>query len=324
MTLTEIYGNIESDLSQVEEYLEVALASPNRLVQDLNAYFLRTKGKRVRPALVLLASRIGRAIPDQALRLSCAIELIHMATLVHDDVVDAADVRRGRKTVHVLWGNPVAVLYGDFMWTKSLASVADFASPALTTSLCRAVARMTEGELTQITQRNNLSLTQTDYIDIIERKTASLMATACEAGGIIADLPSSQTERLREFGRYFGLAFQIVDDTLDYAGTAEAFGKPIGHDIREKKMTLPVIHAIETFRGEDRTALFAILEKPSLEMQDVEALVALLRHNGCLDASLDHARRFAAQALDCLADLPPSPSLASLRALTGYVTARDR
>lgn len=324
MILSDIYGAIEDDLAQVEERLEVALASPTRLVQDLNGYFLRGKGKRVRPALVLLSARNGHFLPDHALRLAAAIELIHMATLIHDDVVDEADLRRGRRTIHRMWGNPVAVLYGDYTWSKALASIADFCTPALTTSLCRAVARMTDGELTQISQRNNLSLTRNDYVDIIERKTASLMAAACESGGIVADLPSSQTTRLREFGRYFGLAFQIVDDALDFTTTEETFGKPIGHDIREKKMTLPVIVAIETLRDADRAALFGTLEKPTLDAADVESLTALLQRHHCIDQALAQARRYADQALEFLSDLPPSPALASLRALTEYVLERDR
>jgi octaprenyl-diphosphate synthase len=322
-TAANLFAPIARDLDKVERILKDTLqqhASPG--VDRLLAHLAHYKGKRLRPALLLLtAQACGKVTPSHHL-LAAVVEMIHNATLVHDDVLDSASIRRHVPTVNALLGNQASILLGDYLFTHAfhLASTLDDARA------CQIIGEATNhlcaGELQQICRSGNIALSEEEYIDIINAKTAELTACCCKLGAIYAGRSVEVIDRLANFGRSLGIAFQIVDDLLDLIGAEETVGKSLGTDLEQQKMTLPLIHLLHSAPKEQATRVRAILTATGNHKR--EALLPELREAGSLQYAQRKAEAFAASALADLECLPVSPGRAVLETLADRVVHRDR
>ncbi|HCH37181.1 MAG TPA: hypothetical protein DEU67_04090, partial [Acidobacteria bacterium] len=243
--LAQIFEPIHADLQAVEQEYARQVESRVELIPQIGKYIQRSGGKRIRPALLLMASRLAAYRGDQAVLFASVVEFIHTATLVHDDIVDDSQVRRGQEAVHLRWGNEKTVLLGDYLYIKSMGMALSHDSLDVVRLLCEVTLRMIEGELYQLTKNGDVDITEEQHFDIIRRKTAYLFGGCAEIGGRLGQVPEDQAEALREYGFNLGVAFQVIDDLLDYTATESELGKPIGSDLREGKVTLPVIYLLQ-------------------------------------------------------------------------------
>ena len=239
--LAQIFEPIREDLDAVEREFHRHIQSRVALIPEMGRYIQKSGGKRVRPAVLLMASRLSGYTGDRAVLYASVVEFIHTATLVHDDIIDGADLRRGRLAVHSRWGNDITVLLGDYLYIKSMAMALTYDSLEVIRELCDVTLRMIEGELYQLTKAGDVDITEEEHFDIIRRKTAFLFGGCAQIGGMLGDVSPEEESALREYGFNLGIAFQLVDDLLDYTADQVALGKPIGADLREGKVTLPVI-----------------------------------------------------------------------------------
>ncbi len=288
--------------------------------RQLLAGSLRQGGKRIRPILALLAAEALGGSPAPAVDAAAAAELIHTASLLHDDVVDHAATRRGKPTLHSLWGNKLAVLGGDFILAQALRLLLGTGDLRLMESMATTVAAMGEGEILQIFHLFDTDTTEEDYLARIRRKTAVLMACACEMGARLAGASPSAVEALKAYGMAVGLAFQVVDDLLDYVGDQTTVGKPVGSDLLEGNLTLPVIHALRKPGG---GVIRDWLERRALTPKRVQHVADLVRRYGSLDYAYGVAEGFVKEAQAALAGLPDTPARAWLDALAVYLLCRE-
>ncbi|MDQ7849934.1 MAG: polyprenyl synthetase family protein [Armatimonadota bacterium] len=323
MDLAQIYAPIQHDLDALDGLLRAELASEDPLVGELVTYVLSTRGKLVRPALTCLAAEAIGGGEEERLYLAGTVELIHIASLIHDDIIDQADVRRGSPTVNVQWGNQLAVLLGDLLFARAFDLISRVRHPQVAPAVAHAAVRMSQAEIKQLEYAAEPHQHEGVYLEIIEGKTAALFSAACRGGALLAGGTAEQAAALAEFGLSWGMSFQITDDTLDLTSRPEALGKPIGSDIQGGKVTLPVIHALRCASPGDRAELLRLLQTPSADGQ-VEEVRPLLDRYGAIEYAVDVARRYAARAAAALEALPPSPARQSLRALTEFVLVRPR
>jgi len=332
MDLSRIYSPVQDDLEALDGLLRAELRSDDPFVGDLVAHVLRSHGKMVRPALVCLsalASTNGAARPpdrDARLEIAGAVELIHVASLVHDDVIDTADLRRGQATVNAVWGNQVAVLLGDYLFSKAFHLLARLRRTDLAAAMAWATVRMSQAEIKQIKYGNAPHTDETIYFDIIEGKTAQLMSAACRCGAMTAGAAEDEARALAAFGLEWGMAFQITDDALDLTASPSSLGKPIGSDIQTGKVTLPIIYALLEAPEADRQQLEAMLMRTNGDAgEDPSAGVReILARCGAVDYALSVARSRAGRAAAALGALHDSPARASLHELVEFVTVRTR
>lgn len=321
-TLDDIQGPVQDQLDRVIDELRRIIVSDFDRIEEVNQYLLLLRGKLLRPALVLLANRIGRPQDPRAVSLAAVVELVHLATLVHDDAVDHSVLRRGQPTVNALWSHQVAIIMGDYLYSRAIIELAEVGSHEATKVMARAANEMSVGEMRQLTAYDALDFDEDDYDRLIAAKTASLMSAACELGALVGD--ASLRERMASFGHNLGMAFQIADDLLDYTGSADVTGKPTGHDLRERKVTLPLVGAMaraNRAQMEDIRHFFTLVDPSDDEIGRVVKMVAEL---GGLDYAREKADRFAASALDALEGLPGGAALDALRASVAYATQRKR
>lgn len=312
---------IRGDLDEVERLLVQTLESPRACVTRLVAHLDNYRGKRLRPALLLVtAHACGRIVPAHH-TLGAVVEMIHTATLVHDDVLDGATVRRHRATANVAWGNQNSILLGDYLFTHAfhLASTVDARACAI---IGAATNRVCEGELHQGTERGNLELSEADYLDIVDGKTAELTACCCRLGALYSGATADVVEGLSRYGRHLGIAFQIADDLLDLVGEEQKTGKSLGSDVEQQKLTLPLIRLLAKAPAETAGRLRQILASPGNHKR--QALRPYLAENGALQYARRRAEEFAGQARDELACLPDSEYRSILQMLTQQVVHRDR
>ncbi len=332
MDLTRIYSPVQQDLQALDGLLRAELVSDDPFIGDLVAHVLRSHGKMIRPALVCLSARAcadgGARAPERAARLEIAgaVELIHVASLVHDDVIDTANLRRGQPTVNAVWGNQVAVLLGDYLFSKAFHLLARLHRTDLAAAMAWATVRMSQAEIKQIKYGNTPHTDQTIYFDIIEGKTAQLMSAACRCGAMTAGAGEAEASALAAFGLEWGMAFQITDDALDLTANPSNLGKPIGSDIQTGKVTLPIIYALLEAPEPDRQHLAAVLMRTNGDLggelsQDVREILARC---GAVDYALGVARSRADQAAAALGALHNSPARDSLEELVEFVTVRTR
>jgi len=319
--LRELYAPIHKPMQSVERLLAEQMTSDDPLVDELVKHGFRLGGKRLRPALVLLAGQSAGELVDDHIVLGAVVEMIHTATLVHDDVLDEADIRRHQKTVNARYNNEASVLLGDFLFTHAfyLASTLD------STFACRTIGRSTnivcDGELRQLHSAGNFELKQADYLRIIDAKTAELCACCCRLGAFYAGADERQVQRLGEYGRALGIAFQIVDDLLDLTGDEHQTGKSLGSDAAKQKPTLPLIHFLATAQPADRRAALQTLQQPGTGSRP--QLIELLFRSGSFQYAQDCARRYADTAWQQISALPENPATAVLRNLTRFVIQRQ-
>jgi octaprenyl-diphosphate synthase len=320
-SLSMLYASIESELARVERRLQVELRSDHPQVHAVIRHGLGLGGKRLRPALLLLAGQAVGRLSDDHIVLAAVVEMIHTATLVHDDVLDEAVVRRHVDTVNARWNNETSVLLGDFLFTHAfyLSSTLD------STYACRTIGRATntvcDGELRQTLSSGDVNLSEEDYLAIVEAKTAELCACCCELGAHYAGGDAQAIARLAAFGRYLGIAFQIADDLLDLEGSEAATGKSLGTDLAKRKMTLPLIHARDAMAAELRNGFLALLSDES--GVDRDALLAVLVLHDSLAYARQQARRYAERALAELVGLADSPAKDALTAMAEFAIARS-
>ena len=324
VSIGEIQELVADDLESVERLFRECLSSPTSIVREIGSFVSEGEGKRVRPILHLLCSRMcGYRGPHHVL-MATVLELIHSATLIHDDIIDEATTRRGRPSVNHRWGNNLTVLFGDYMFAKAMETALQAESLEIMNQLADVTLRMTEGEMLQTNYVGRLDLTEREYLALVERKTAALFACSCETAGILAGAGSERRAALRRFGFELGFAFQIIDDLLDFTGDEETLGKPAASDLREGKVTLPVIDLLDRDVPRARSLAQAIMDGGRPEMDEIGELTALLRQHGSLVRAARRAREYAGRASAGLGAFDDGPSRRALEALPDLLVLRDR
>jgi octaprenyl-diphosphate synthase len=315
---------IEAELRQVEDMLYAELSSPVQTAAGVSTHVLDAGGKRLRPALIILAAHAscGKFDPDRLIGVAASSELIHMASLVHDDVIDEAESRRGRMTANSYWGNQISVLTGDYMLAKAVSILARDGDIGIMRALSQAVVAMTEGEIHQMEAQGKPTIPADMYFSIIRGKTAALISACCRIGAILASASPEMEDLLAGYGLSLGLAFQITDDLLDLIGDPARTGKPVGGDIREGRITLPLILAMERADPADRVALERILSSEDASREDVDLARRLAEETGAIDAAREAAADYIRQAMEHLVALPASEAKESLNAFAQYILVR--
>jgi octaprenyl-diphosphate synthase len=314
--------DIKPDLERVEEQLETWSRAANPLTAEVSRYVLRKKGKRLRPALVLLTARLFRAADEEAVFLASLVELIHTASLIHDDIVDKADLRRGTESVHARWGANVTVLLGDYLYIKSIGLSLESRHDRIVRILADVSARMIQGELDEYARGGDLGLSEDAYLGIIENKTAVLFATCSRIGAILGQASPGLEREAAEFGLNLGLCFQIVDDLLDFTGDERALGKPVLSDLAEGRITLPLIHALRSDGRPYRDRIAGLLGRKDITVGERNELLGLLSAAGSLDYTMAKASGYADGTLETLGRFPDSPPRRALAALVRFVLER--
>jgi octaprenyl-diphosphate synthase len=322
--LAQIFEPIRADLESVDREFGRQAESHVELIPKIAQYIQTSGGKRIRPAVLLMAARLSGYTGDRAVLFAAVVEFIHTATLVHDDIIDDSELRRGRQAVHSRWGNDITVLLGDYLYIKSMAMALTHDTLDIVRRLCDVTLRMIEGELYQLTKNGDAEITEDEHFDIIRRKTAYLFGGCAQIGGMLGRVTREREEALQEYGFNLGVAFQLVDDLLDFTGDARALGKPIGADLREGKMTLPLIHLLQQDDGVGAQIVRDIIgTRAATEVQWEELKRSLASHR-----SIDYAHRraveYAERAKKPLQAFPPSSERDALIALPDYVLSRDR
>ena len=322
--LARIFEPIQAQLEEVEEAYAKHIQSRVDLIPQIGRYIQSSGGKRVRPAVLLMAARLGGYEGEQAVNYASVVEFIHTATLVHDDIIDDADLRRGKLAVHSRWGNDITVLLGDYLYIKSMGMALSYDSLELVRLLCDVTLRMIEGELYQLTKTGDVDISEDDHFEIIRRKTAFLFGGCAEIGGMLGEVNPDERTALREYGFNLGVAFQLVDDLLDYTADKTALGKPIGGDLREGKVTLPAILLLQRDGGRSSELIRSVVNDRSITPELWCELQELLREHRAVEHAYDRAVEYASSAKQYLEVFPPSPERDALAALPDYVLARDR
>jgi len=320
--IEHILAPVKKEMGSFETYFKEALESNVPLLDKVTQYIVKRKGKQMRPLFVFLSSKLFGEINDITFHAASLVELLHTATLVHDDVVDDANERRGFFSVNALWKNKIAVLVGDFMLSKILLLSIEKENIALLEVVARSVKEMSEGELLQIEKARSLDITETIYFEVIKKKTASLISTCCEAGAISVGA-NEHREKMRLFGEKVGLAFQIKDDIFDY-GTPGNIGKPTGIDIREQKMTLPLIYTLENCPPKVKAELKNIIKNHNENSAKINRATSLVLKYGGIDYAYKIMNEYADAAKSILEELPNSSAKTALAALVDYTMNRDK
>ncbi len=319
-TLSSIQQPVRPQLDQVVDELRRIVLSDFPAIEEVNDHLLWARGKLFRPTLLLLANRIGDAPHPRAVTLAALVELVHLATLVHDDAVDHSVLRRGMPTVNALWNHQTAVIIGDFLYSRSVQELTSLGRVDLLAVLSRAANEMSVGELRQLVSCDALHFTENDYYRLIASKTASLMSAACEMGAVAGDARYSET--LAAYGHDLGMAFQIADDLLDYTETEAVTGKPSGQDLREHKMTLPLIAAMQSMGTTARREVETFFADPEPNDAGIQHIIALVREHGGIEYALERARHFGERAARAVGSLPAGRSAEALRDAVTYVVDR--
>ncbi len=312
---------VASDLERVEDVIAERMQSPVGRIPDVAAHLIDAGGKRLRPMVTLASARACGYEGDAHIKLAATVEFIHTATLLHDDVVDGSGLRRGKAAANVLFGNASSVLVGDFLFARSFSLMVEAGSLEVLRILADASSTIAEGEVRQLAAANDISTSIDAYMAIIEAKTAALFAAAAEVGAVIADMPALAAQAFSEYGRSLGLAFQLVDDVLDYGGVEASLGKHVGDDFREGKVTLPV--ALAYARGDsDERAFWAKVVSGDQEPDDFQRALEMLNAHNALKDTLIHARSHANDAAAALSTAEPSAYRDALQAVAAFVVDR--
>lgn len=323
MDLKKILKPVELELDTFDAHFKKAIRSKIAFVDLIARYIVKQKGKRIRPALVLLSAGACGSINESTHRGASLVEILHTATLIHDDVLDESDTRRGFPSINSLWKNKVAVLMGDYLLAKGLLLSLDNGDFGFLKITSDAVRRMSEGEILQTKKSRDLDINEATYLRIISDKTASLFATCCEIGAASANADEALRKNLRSFGENIGMVFQIRDDLLDYTSRKSITGKPVGLDVKEKKITLPLIHALEKApKSEAKEIVRAI--KNGASKKELQTIVDFAAEYGGIEYALKRANEYSSVARDAVASLPDSPAKNSLLEFVAFVMEREK
>ncbi|HOT96454.1 MAG TPA: polyprenyl synthetase family protein [bacterium] len=324
MKIESIFAPIDGPLHDFEDAFQEILQSDIPLANQVVHYIAGLKGKRLRPALVFLASRLHGEVTPWSMAAAVVVELLHTATLVHDDVVDTSELRRGKPTVNSIWDNRISVLVGDLLFSRTLNVLVDLQSPPALGIVSEMANRITEGELLQVEHEHDYQISEPVYFDLVAKKTAALFAASCELGALaVADDPGAR-QRMKEFGENLGIAFQIKDDLLDYAGNVAVLGKPVANDIRENKVTLPLIYAFAHAPEEATGRIIALLEKQQLAEEDIRTIIDFVRERGGLAYAEEMAHHYCSKAAAILEGYAPSQVRDALMTLVQFAISREK
>ena len=320
--LDALVALVEEDLRAVNRTIVARMHSPVALIPQLAGHIVAAGGKRLRPLLTLAATKLCGYTGERNIRLATCVEFIHTATLLHDDVVDASALRRGRQTANAVWGNEASVLVGDFLFSRAFQVMVQDGSLRVLDILSHASAVIAEGEVLQLLTTNDTATSEDAYLDVISAKTAALFAAACRIGPVIAERPRAEEEALESYGRNLGIAFQLVDDMLDYASRDAVLGKSVGDDFREGKITLPVILAYRRGTDDERRFWHRTLEELDQNDSDLRVAVSLMEKYNALRDTVERARHYGAMAKDALGIFPRSPAKQTFLDLVDFCIQR--
>jgi len=323
--LARIFEPVRDELARVEREFARHLESRVELIPQMGKYVQMSGGKRVRPAVLLLSAKLCGYTGDRGVLNAAVVEFIHTATLVHDDIIDGAETRRGKLSAHSRWGSDITVLLGDYLYIRSMAMALTQDTLEVVRLLCDCTLKMIEGELYQLTKTGDATITEEEHFEIIRRKTAFLFAGCAEIGGLLGDVTATQRAALRDYGFNLGIAFQIVDDVLDYMADERALGKPIGGDLREGKVTLPVILLLQRAGPDTQALIQRVVTDGVVTADEWRSIKDQLARHGAVEAAFERAVSHGERAKQLLADaFPPSTERDGLIALADYVLSRDR
>jgi octaprenyl-diphosphate synthase len=318
----KILAAVENDLADIEKALSDNLNPYLDLVSEVAGHILFSGGKRLRPLLMVLSARVCGYNGNYEKTFSTALEYLHTATLLHDDLVDDASLRRGKPVAHAAWGNSISVLVGDYLLARALSISAGTGSLRVIQILAELTESMSQGEVHQLMRKGDISLTEEEYLEVIRRKTAVLFEAACRVSAIIADAPQEEEAALAEYGYNLGIAFQMADDLFDYTLQTSELGKEVGADLREGKLTLPVIHALKQAQSADRDLMVKIIQNPDFSISDFNTLIDLLNNYGGLAYTEKSAAAYIDTAKNALSVFEPSQTKETMIDIANYVLAR--
>ncbi|WP_262691029.1 polyprenyl synthetase family protein [Kordiimonas aestuarii] len=313
---------VSDDMNLVNELILDRMQSPVSLIPELAGHLISSGGKRLRPMLTLASAQLLGYEGKRHIGLATAVEFIHTATLLHDDVVDESNMRRGKKTANLIWGNQPTVLVGDFLFSRAFELMVESDSLRVLKILSSTSAIITEGEVLQLTTANDLSTPEEKYLEVIAAKTAVLFAAACEVAGVVSEQGREVEEALDAYGKYLGIAFQLVDDALDYSAKQATLGKEIGDDFREGKVTLPVILAYRRGTEDEKKFWKRTVERRKQEDGDLEEAIRVMSKHGTLSDTVERARHYGAMAKDALAIFKDSPAKTALSDIVDFCIER--
>lgn len=323
-TLQDVLKEFKTDMERMERHIHESLGTDVPLIQQVSKYILGAGGKRFRPLLHLLSARLcGCRDHSAEYTLGGVVEFIHTASLLHDDVIDEADIRRGKSSANSIWGNQASILVGDYLYSKALYHGVRLQNQRVMDVLSETTTTMSEGEVLQLMQIQNIDMTEADYYRLVECKTGVLISASCRLGAIISKAPLSQEDALTAYGKKIGFAFQISDDTLDYAANQKLLGKTLGKDLAEGKVTLPLIYLIHKSTPEEKERLRTILQADAVIDSDLLYTLGLMEKYGTINDALRVAQTFSDEAKASLAIFPDSPPRQALIALADYVVQRE-
>ncbi len=309
------------DMSAVNRLIYDRLSSDVALINQMGRYIVNSGGKRLRPLLVLLSARALDYNDTKHIDLASIIEFIHTATLLHDDVVDASEMRRGKETANAVWGNEASVLVGDFLYSRAFQMMVDVGNMRIMEIMSKATNVIAEGEVLQLLNCGDASTTEERYLEVIHFKTAKLFEAACQVGAVISGSDAKSEKAMADYGMYLGTAFQLIDDVLDYSATAEEMGKNIGDDLAEGKPTLPLIYAMQHGSAAEATLIRNAIESSGLD--NIDAVIETIHTTGALTYTAEVARVEAEKAADVIGHLPASPYRDALYTLTEFSVNRS-
>lgn len=321
-SLKPLLALVKDDMDAINRIILDKAVSDVEMIPELAHHLIDSGGKRLRPMLTLAAAKLCGYTGKKHVRVASAVEFMHTATLLHDDVVDESNTRRGKKTARMIWGNQASVLVGDFLLGQAFRMLVDVGNMQVLKILSNAAAVIAEGEVMQLAAAKNTATTEDEYLAIINAKTAALFAGAAESGGAIAERPADEVSALKSYGKNLGLAFQLVDDALDYAGETSKLGKSVGDDFREGKITLPVILSYRRGSEEERAFWKRTIVEGDIGGDDLDHAIALMRRHKAIEATLERARSYGAIARDAMAIFKDSPEKGALQDVIAFCVDR--
>jgi octaprenyl-diphosphate synthase len=315
---------IKQDLAEVEKELKALTRSPNRIISEIGSYLFQKEGKRIRPALLILCSKLCGYKGNEHILMASLVETIHTASLLHDDIIDNSRMRRGRESIHARWGPNITVLLGDYLYINAIGNSVKSPYRQIVQVLTEISAKMIEGELDEYYVSWNLDIDEREYLDIIHKKTASLFSASCQIGGILGKASEEEESILRDLGIKLGMTFQIIDDLLDYTADENILGKPVLSDLREGRITLPLIYALNNDGKKNYTRIKHLLERKELDKDSLDEIIETVKSNGALDYTRRKAEEFSIQSKHMIGRLPSSVYRDALSLFPDFVLNRKK
>lgn len=322
--IRDLSRDIQKELDAVEEELNEFSKSPNKIVSEISSYLFKNAGKRIRPALLILCSKLCGYSGNEHITMSSLVETIHTASLLHDDIIDNSNTRRGQESVHTKWGPNITVLLGDYLYIKTIGNSLQSRHRQIVQILTDVSSKMIGGELNEYYVSWNLDIDEHNYLDIINEKTASLFSASCQIGGILGNAQDKEENILADFGTNLGMTFQIIDDLLDYTGDENTMGKPVLSDLREGRITLPLIYTLQNDGKKNRSRILDLLKKKELDKSSLEEILHTVQSNGALDYTYRKAEEFSVHSKELLQQLPPSVHRDALSLFPDYILNRNK